>query len=126
MQVSQNGLNSVLVTWIPSGIRYVIGYTIYYQQKGEQSVSSEEFGNVTRATISDLITGSTYNISVSANTALGFIIISNVAPDITIGMAYIFERQNFALQLKSLHYAVGGEEVILKKIDLGYLLLWSS
>ena len=124
--MSQNGLNSVLVTWTPSGIRYVIGYTIYYQQKGEQSVSSEEFGNVTRATISDLITGSTYNISVSANTTFGFIIISNVAPDITIGMAYIFERQNFALQLKSLHYAVGGEEVILKKIDLGYLLLWSS
>ena len=67
-----------------------------------------------------------YNISVSADSTSHFIMVSTIAPDITIGMAYIFGRQNFALQLKSLHYAVGGEEVILKKIDLGYLLLWSS
>ena len=85
VQVSQNGLNSVLVTWTPSGIRYVIGHTIYYQQKGEQSVLTEEFGNVTRATISGLITGSTYSISVSADTAFGIIIISTIALDITIG-----------------------------------------
>ena len=108
--MSQNGLNSVLVTWTPLG-RYVTGYTIFYQRKGEQSLSSEEIGNVTRATISDLITGSMYNISVSADSTSHFIMVSTIAPDITIGMAYIFGRQNFALQLKSLHHTVGDDTI---------------
>ena len=85
VQVSQNGLNSVLVTWTPSGI-YVTGYTIFYQQQGEQSVSAKGVGNTTEATISGLITGSTYNISVSAESSIRSSS-STIAPNITLGIA---------------------------------------
>ncbi|CAI8025893.1 Receptor-type tyrosine-protein phosphatase delta [Geodia barretti] len=57
----ENGLNSVLVTWIPLGI-YVTGYTIFYQRQGEQSVSAKGVGNTTEATIRSTVT-LTYSIS---------------------------------------------------------------
>ena len=85
VQVSQNGLNSVLVTWTPSG-RYVTGYTIFYQQQGEQTISTIRVGNITRATISGLITGSTYNISVSAESSIRSSSLT-IAPNITTGIA---------------------------------------
>ena len=81
VQVSQNGLNSVLVTWTPSEI-YETGYTIVYQRQGEQTMLAKGVRNITRATISGLITGSTYSISILANTT-----ISSSAQDITIGIA---------------------------------------
>ena len=81
VQVSQNGLNSVLVTWTPSEI-YETGYTIVYQRQGEQTMLAKGVRNITRTTISGLMTGSTYSISILANTT-----ISSSAQDITIGIA---------------------------------------
>ena len=65
--VSQNGPNSLLVTWTPSDGPNVTGYTIFYQQQdgGDSgSVEAEETNN--RIIISGLIRGATYSISIMA------------------------------------------------------------
>ena len=85
MRVSQNGLNSLLVTWTPSEGPDVTGYTIYYQQQdGGQSGSLEVVDTDTSVTITGLITGVTYYINVSANSST---LPSNAAGlDATIGI----------------------------------------
>ena len=67
LTASQNGLDSALVSWTaPSGGAAVTGYTIYYQQEGGER-SSVSFGaSATSATISGLIEGATYTITVTA------------------------------------------------------------
>ena len=99
VMVSQNGLNSLLVTWIPSAGPAVTGYTIFYQQQdGGESGSAEtweidtnegESGSVevgetdTSVTITGLMRGATYALSIVANSnTLPSKIIAG--PDLTI------------------------------------------
>ena len=67
VMVSQNGLNSLLVTWIPSAGPNITGYTIFYQQQDgghnpRHSLETEE--TVTSVVITGLMRGATYNISI--------------------------------------------------------------
>ena len=66
MRVSQNGVNSLLVTWTPSEGPDVTGYTVHYQQ-----IDGAQNGSViatdTSVIITGLIVGATFSISVSAN-----------------------------------------------------------
>ena len=66
VRVTQNGFNSLLVTWTPSQEPDVTGYTTTYQQiHGGQSGSLNT--NQTSITITELIVGATYSIGVLAN-----------------------------------------------------------
>ena len=68
VSVSQNGLDSVLVSWTPpSGEPDVTGYIIYYQQDGAQRLSVNTEATATTATITGLIAGATYSITMVAN-----------------------------------------------------------
>ena len=68
MRVSQNGLNSLLVTWTPSEGPNVIGYTIYYYQiNGGLSGSVTAAETDTSVIITGLIAGATFSISVLAD-----------------------------------------------------------
>ena len=70
MRVSQNGLNSLLVSWTPSQGPDLTGYTVYYQQQdGGPSGSVEAGQNDTSITIPELIEGATYSISIVANSS---------------------------------------------------------
>ena len=85
VMVSQNGLNSLLVTWTPSAGPNVTGYTIFYQaerQNPRHSVEVEETN--TSVTITGLMRGATYNISIMAksNTLPSDVI---AGPETTIG-----------------------------------------
>ena len=66
VRVSQNGVNSLLVTWTPSEGPDVTGYTVHYQQ-----IDGAQNGSVTATntsvTITGLIIGATFSISVSTN-----------------------------------------------------------
>ena len=66
VRVSQNGLDSVLVSWTPpSGGPAMTGYIIYYQQQDGGHTGSEIAGaTATTASISGLITGATYSITI--------------------------------------------------------------
>ena len=66
---SQNGLDSVLVSWTPpSGEPNVTGYIIYYQQDGGQRLS-ENAGATDMTTITRLIAGGTYSITMVATSS---------------------------------------------------------
>ena len=68
MRVSQNGVNSLLVTWTPSIGSDVTGYTIFYQEQGGTQSGSETVGkSSTSAIITGLNTGAIFSVSVSAN-----------------------------------------------------------
>ena len=70
VMVSQNGLNSLLVTWTPSAGPAVTGYTIFYQQRdgGHNPRHSVEVRETdTSVTITGLMRGATYNISIMTN-----------------------------------------------------------
>ena len=62
LSVSQNGLDSALVSWtVPSGGAAVTGYIIYYQQEeGGQRLSESAEAAAITASITGLITGATY------------------------------------------------------------------
>ena len=65
--VSQNGLDSVLVSWTPpSGEPAVTGYIIYYQQDGEQRLSLSAESTATIAIITGLTAGATYSVTMTA------------------------------------------------------------
>ena len=69
MRVTQNGLNSVLVSWT-AGDMSVTGYFISYssEEGGEtNSLSAEE--SDTHITISELTVGTTYIVNISANSS---------------------------------------------------------
>ena len=69
--VSQNGVNSVQVSWTPpSGEPTVTGYIIYYQQQDGGHTGSEiAGGTATTATITGLISGATYSITMMATSS---------------------------------------------------------
>ena len=86
VMVSQNGLNSLLVTWTPSPGPNVTGYTIFYQAKRQNPRHSVEVEETdTSVTITGLMRGATYNISVMAksNTLPSDVIAAG--PETTIG-----------------------------------------
>ena len=85
MIVSQNGLESLLVSWT-AGESIVTGYIITYKQQDgvhSNSVNVNET-TVTSTIITGLMIGATYSISIVATSST---LPSNVttAPDITIG-----------------------------------------
>ena len=69
--VSQNGVGSVQVSWTPpSGEPAVTGYIIYYQQQDGGHNGSEMAGaTATSSTITGLITGATYSITMVATSS---------------------------------------------------------
>ena len=81
VNVSQNGLTSVLVSWT-SEDPTATGYIIYYQQQdGEKRFS---LTTATTFTITGLIVGSTYSISV-ASTSAALPSAATAPHDVTIG-----------------------------------------
>ena len=88
MSVSQNGLNSLLVSWT-SGDLTVTGYIIYYQQQGRRQRLSLTAGTTaTSANVTGLIKGATYSVSV-ASTSDTLPSTETAAPhDVTIGILY--------------------------------------
>ena len=86
MSVSQNGLNSLLISW-SSGESIVTGYIISYQQQNGGHNGSVNVDIVTSTIITRLTIGATYSFSIVAT--------SNTLPstkttvtDITIGIIY--------------------------------------
>ena len=70
VRVSQNGLNSLLVTWTPSEGLNVTGYTVIYQEiDGGLSGSVTTAETDTSVVITGLIAGATFSISVSADSS---------------------------------------------------------
>ncbi|CAI8053974.1 Receptor-type tyrosine-protein phosphatase F, partial [Geodia barretti] len=70
VRVSQNGLNSLLVTWTPSAGPNVTGYTIYYQQiDGRQNGSVKAVETDTSIVITGLTLGANFSISVVTNSS---------------------------------------------------------
>ena len=71
VRVSQNGLNSLLVTWTPSEGPNVTGYTVIYQQ-----IDGQQYGSVTaknntdtNINITGLIAGASFSIGVLTNSS---------------------------------------------------------
>ena len=82
VDVSQNGLSSLLVSWTPpSGGATVTGYYIYYQNSGTLTTEN----TATSAIITGLSAGVTYSINVVANSTT-LPSTETTAPDITIGI----------------------------------------
>ena len=70
VSVSQNGLDRVLVSWTPpSGEPSVTGYIIYYQQDGGERLSQNAGATATTATITGLIAGAAYSITMLATSS---------------------------------------------------------
>ena len=86
LSVSQNGLDSAVVSWIaPSGQPAVTGYIIYYQQEeGGQRLSESAGPTATNATITGLITEATYFITMVATSSI-LPSIETSALNVTIG-----------------------------------------
>ena len=73
LSVSQNGLDSALVSWTaPSGGATVTGYIIYYQQQEEGGLRLSESAEAaaTTASITGLIAGATYSITMVATSSI--------------------------------------------------------
>ena len=71
VSVSQNGLDSILVSWTPPpGEPDVTGYIIYYQQDGGQRLSENAGASVTIATIPGLTSEATYSITMVATSSM--------------------------------------------------------
>ena len=83
MIVSQNGVDSVQVSWTaPSGEPTVTGYIIYYHQQDGGHTGSEIAGDTaTTATITGLMTGAKYSITMVATSST---LPSNVTAAVTI------------------------------------------
>ena len=87
MTVSQNGVESVQISWTPpSGEPAVTGYIIYYQQQvGGHNDSVMAGATATTVTITGLMTGATYSITMVA-TSSRLPSTVTTAVTITIGM----------------------------------------
>ena len=87
--VTQNGLNSVLVSWT-AGDMSVTGYFISYSSFSEEEtywLSAED--SDTNITISELCVGATYTVNISANSSMlpsAVVTIGNI----TLGMTEYF------------------------------------
>ena len=87
MSVSQNGLDSILVSWTVSGESIVTGYIISYQQQDgahSDSVTVDDTA-VTSTIITGLMIGATYSISIVATSNTLPSTETTVPDDITIG-----------------------------------------
>ena len=103
VSVSQNGLDSVLVSWTPpSGEPDVTGYIIYYQQDGGQRLSENAGATATTVTITGLIAGATYSIIMVA-TSSTLPSTETAVQTVTIGMTCSW-RMDFTC-MHSLHRA---------------------
>ena len=87
VSVSQNGLNSLLVSWT-SGEPAVTGYIISYQTLDGGHSGSVTNETATSTIITGLMTGATYSISIVA-TSSTLPSTETTAPDITIGTGLI-------------------------------------
>ena len=85
--MSLNGVDSVQVSWTPQSGEAVTGYIIYYQQQdGGHNGSQMAGATTTNATITGLMTGATYSITmVAASSTLPSTM--TAAETITIGMS---------------------------------------
>ena len=85
VSVSQTGLDYVLVSWTPPpGEPVVTGYIIYYQQDGGRRLSRSVEYTATTTTITGLIVGTNYSITMVA-TSSTLPSIESEAETITIG-----------------------------------------
>ena len=87
VSVSQNGLNSLLVSWT-SGEPAVTGYNISYQTLDGGHSGSVTNETATSTIITGLMTGATYSITIVA-TSNTLNSTETTAPDITIGTGLI-------------------------------------
>ena len=87
MSVSQNGLGSTLVSWTPGDLT-AIGYIIYYQQHQPQQLRFllVDGADTTNATITGLMAGATYSISVASTSGTLPSTETAVPHDVTIGI----------------------------------------
>ena len=94
LSVSQNGLESALVSWtVPSGGAAVTGYIIYYQQEeGGLKLSESAEAAATTTSITGLIVGVTYSITMVA-TSSTLPSAETAAQNVTIGTVYITLNQ---------------------------------
>ena len=84
MRVSQNGLNSLLVTWTPSAGPNITGYTTYYQQiNGRQNGSVTAAETDTSIVITGLTLGGNFSISAVTNSITLPSIVTH-GPNVTI------------------------------------------
>ena len=100
--VSQNGVGSVQVSWTPpSGEPNATGYIIYYQKQDGGHTDSEMAGaTTTTATITGLMTGATYSITmVAMSSTLPSIV--TAGETITIGMMFSETCNNKTSESKS-------------------------
>ena len=96
VQVFQNGLYSLLVTWTPSEGPGVTGYTIYYQHKDEpESHSIDTDVTDTNTSISNLVVEDTYSIWIVAKSMLVPSVMTN-AKFSTIGISSTQQPPQFA------------------------------
>ena len=88
--VSQNGVGRVQVSWTPpSGEPAVTGYIVYYQQQdGEHTDTEMAAATATSTTITGLITGVTYSITMVATSSTLPSTVTT-AETITIGMIWV-------------------------------------
>ena len=71
VNVSRNGLGSVLVSWTPpSGEPAATGYIIYYQENGGQRLSQSVKYTATTATITGLIQGTNYSFTMVTTSSI--------------------------------------------------------
>ena len=100
VRVSQNGLNSILVTWTPSEGPNVTGYTVIYQQiDGGLSGSVTAKNTDTNINITGLIAGASFSIGVLANS-------SQLPSTVTYGPAAIGTVNITSLQLTILSVSI--------------------
>ena len=99
VNVSQNGVNSILVSWTPPLEEpTVTGYIIYYQRDGGERLSQSTGAAATTATITGVIAG-TYSITVVA-TSNTLPSIESIPQLITLGSIYQQWVSNYIV-----HYA---------------------
>ena len=67
INISQSGLNSVLVSWSPAPEPIVTRYIIYYNKTEGPKATLTVAKNKTNATITGLIVGATYVLEIVAN-----------------------------------------------------------
>ncbi|CAI8053975.1 hypothetical protein GBAR_LOCUS29497, partial [Geodia barretti] len=95
VRVSQNGLNSLLVTWTPSAGPNVTGYTIYYQQiDGRQNGSVKAVETDTSIVITGLTLGANFSISVVTNSSTLPSIVT-YGPNVTIQQKVAYTVEDF-------------------------------
>ena len=84
MSVSQNGLNSLQVSWTSENLT-ATGYVIYYQWLQQKEFLLVDGAAITNATIIGLMSGATYSISVASTSGTLPSTETAASHDVTIG-----------------------------------------